>query len=159
MKRPSQSQGQDSPRASEDCAAVMEVLQNSWLDGPLPMGKATAPAERAAGDRGVEGDRSDRSVLNHLSTCARCRKEARDFHQVSSDLLAGFTALVRVVDLPTREKMDEIIRKAREEPPEAQLLRRLRRPFRVILWAAFYAFTLLACSALAVALYKALKTL
>jgi hypothetical protein len=98
-------------------------------------------------------------VLNHLSSCARCQKEARDFHQVSCDLLAGFTALVRVVDLPTREKMDEIIRKAREEPPEAQLLRRLRRPFRVILWAAFYAFTLLACSALAVALYKALKTL
>jgi hypothetical protein len=97
--------------------------------------------------------------MDHLKACACCQKDARDFDQVNGALLSGFSALVRVMDLPTRERMDEIIRKVREEPAEAQLLKRLRRPFRIILWTAFYAFTLLACSVLAVALYRALKAL
>lgn len=151
MNGESKSQGRDMRRASADCAPAMEALRNSWLDRPLP-GEKSASLEGPAAS-------PQRDAMDHLKACARCQKDARDFDQVNGALLSGFSALVRVMDLPTRERMDEIIRKVREEPAETQLLKRLRRPFRIILWTAFYAFTLLACSVLAVALYRALKAL
>ena len=57
----------------------------------------------------------------------------------------------------SEEKVAETLRRVHEEVPELQLIRRVRRPLRIILWGTFYALMLLACVALAAVLYKALR--
>jgi len=61
------------------------------------------------------------------------------------------------VSTPTKERIEETLLRLRERPVEVEVLRRIRRPLRIILWGTFYAFTLLAASVLALALYKAIK--
>jgi len=127
-------------RVPVDCASVLETLDSRWAETPLssPSGEAQAVAE-------------------HLDRCPECRGAADDLRRMDECLRTGFRELETIVGAPSRERIEETIRRVREASPDAELIRKIRRPLRIILWGTFYGFTLVACSLLAWALYKALK--
>jgi hypothetical protein len=116
------------------CAEVQERLRTSWVDGL-----------------------SKDSTESHVLTCIDCQDEANDLDRLDKSVEEFFKGLRGDISAPTKERIDATLLRLREEPVEVQVLRRIRRPLRIILWGAFYAFTLLAASVLAVALYKAIK--
>jgi predicted anti-sigma-YlaC factor YlaD len=122
---------------SPDCTAAREALREEWIGGP-PRGLAA------------------REVHAHVEACVACRGEALNLSRIDSTLFAGLSLLVERAPPLTEERIAETIRRASEEAFESRLLRRVRRPFRLVLWTAFFLFTLLAACLLAVAVFKAL---
>lgn len=98
-------------------------------------------------------------TADHLLTCVDCRSEAEEIHQLDKAVEEIFRSLKHKLPVPAEERIEETLRRLREEPVEVEVLRRIRRPLRIVLWGAFYAFTLLAACVLAFALYKAILRL
>jgi anti-sigma factor RsiW len=126
---------------SQPCSELDEALERSWADASGPDLLKLEP-----------------SLVEHLEACPRCRREADAIREVDARLSSGLGVLVETVPLPSPERIAETIRRV-EEASEARLIRRLRRPLRIVLWGAFFAFTLLASSVLALAIYRALRSL
>jgi len=116
------------------CAEVQERLRERWVHGL-----------------------ADDSTESHLLTCLECRDEANELDRLDKAVAVFFQDLDGKVSTPTKERIEETLLRLRERPVEVEVLRRIRRPLRIILWGTFYAFTLLAASVLALALYKAIK--
>ena len=127
---------------TEPCAHVQDHLLRRWADD-IQLPPTPEPAWLA----------------DHLASCSRCRGHAGDLTRLDAVLASGFRAVGGIVGVPSDGQIQETIRRVREEPVEVETIRRIRRPVRVILWGVFYAFTLVACCVLAVALYRALKGL
>ncbi len=125
-----------------NCARILETLDASWVDRP-----SLSRVELAE------------EVASHLESCSNCQVAADDLRRMDDCLRNGFRAVSDFVGPPSTEAIEGTIRRVREASPEAELLRKVRRPTRMILWGIFYAFTLIACSLLAVALFKAIKGL
>jgi len=133
----------------------------------LRSGGILAPYEEArwcdssasAGTRGLDltSPESVRRMRDHLRTCADCRREARKVARLDRALARSLSTLGRIVGDPSQERIDATLQCLRETPPEVALLRRIRKPLRMILWGAFLGLTLLAFSYLAFALYRAIK--
>lgn len=122
-----------------DCSSAQSHLENAWVDSP----RLLVPE-------------SDDALSAHLDSCARCRGLNDEFQRVDASLTHSFDALAQLVSDPRSDQFEELLRRIRETTPEARLRRRLRRAVRVVLWGAFYALTLLACTALAVTLARVL---
>ena len=129
----------DSPLSP--CKEFTEALGHSWAD--------------AAGRDFTE---FDGALRRHIDQCPGCRREADSLVEVDASLASGLSMLVNSFDLPSPERVADTIRRI-EAGSEAQLIRKLRRPLRLVLWSALYGFVLLAASVLAVAVYKALASL
>ena len=134
------------------CAEIRYFLRENWAAGAsavhLAEEEPTAAYDTAACKSIIEA---------HLASCGSCRGEAQMLQDLDSSLRSGLAALGERTSPLTRERISETIRRTREESSEAQLIRRIRRPLRILLWGIFYAFTLLASLALAVAVYKAIQ--
>lgn len=118
------------------CADALEALRSRWVDGKDAAG---------AGD-----------PASHLESCPACRSVAEEIEVIDAHVARGLGYLGSLAERPLDERVDEIIRRIREEQLDANLIRRVRRPIRILLWIAFYFFTLLAAFVLATAVYKAL---
>ena len=130
-----------------DCAEAREELLERWLTGTVR--EATAEGSGAP---------DDPSPLDeHLETCAACRGEAEEILFLDASLERGFRLLGDRALGPDESRIEETVRHIREGFEEADLLRKIRRPIRILLWTSFYLFTLLACLTLAVAVIRALK--
>jgi len=129
------------------CAEIRRVLQLSWdgCEAPSTRGAAPSPVDEKA------------SIEHHLRDCPECRRAAEEVRRVDRALRIGFERLTASFSPPTRECLDTVIRRVREEGPEGRLRRRLGRALRTGLWGAFWAITLAAFSLLALAAYKALR--
>ena len=132
---------------SIDCNSALEKLDASWLeDPPVHLSTRAIPGLESGG----EGD----DLAIHLASCPACRRAADDMLRLDEHLRNGFLDLESVVASPRPGVVDETLRRVREPETGADLLRKIRRPVRVILWGAFYAFTLAASSVLAYAVYR-----
>jgi hypothetical protein len=132
-------------KSTVDCSAALEVLDARWTGSPL----STAAANASAAD----------DLAAHLERCPDCRSAAEDLERMDACLRTGFRELESLVGSPTREQIEETIRRVSGESPDAELIRKVRRPLRMILWGAFFAFTLLAVFVLARAIYEAYHAL
>ena len=119
-----------------DCAEALEALRSRWIDG-----------KESAGD-------SD--PASHLESCPSCRSMADEIEILDIHVARGLGYLGSLVEGTRDERVDEIIRRIREEKLDSNLIRRMRRPIRILLWIAFYSFTLLAALVLAAAVYRAI---
>ena len=120
------------------CTEVQASLRARWVDRLLE-----APAQ-------------DAPLPEHVAGCSACRTEVDEILRTDDCLQKAFSALDRAIELPSQERVTEIVHKAEQES-EAQMIRRWRRPLRIILWGVFYAFTLVAFYALAVTVYRVLQ--
>ena len=118
------------------CEDAVKALRSLWVDG-----KET-------------GGGSDPS--QHIESCASCRSIAEEIELLDVQVARGLGYLGSLAETAPDERLDEIIRRIGEEQLDAKLIRRVRRPLRILLWIAFYSFTLLAAFLLAAAVYKAL---
>lgn len=165
------------------CTECRERLLQAWIEdaAPAPAGGCrTGEDTPARGGGTLEPDASARIAFEsdaagrhaagwreagwaafaaHLESCPDCRREANALRRIDRALTNGFSSLGEILGPPSDRIIEETVRRVRETPPEVQLIRRVRRPLRIILWGVFYAFTLLASYALAVALLKALRGL
>lgn len=124
-----------------DCTQAQDLLALRWCgEGAPPRGEAAR----------LEG---------HLLGCAACRGVAEEISRLDQQLHRGFDRLLIEVGAPSLERVEATVRRAVDLESPAKLLRRVRRPFRLILWGVFFAFTLLASSLLAVAIYQAYAAL
>jgi hypothetical protein len=134
------------PPLHEDCSGVRERLRERWLAwGP---GGASAVWEAAAESRGP--------LDEHLDSCPACRSEADELLFVDAALGRSFRLLGDRAP-PDESRIEETVRRLRDGSEGADLIRKVRRPIRILLWTTFYLFTLLACLTLAVAVIRALK--
>ena len=165
-------------QALVDLAQVLEALETRWVDGFEVPDTVSEDYEtilenmaiRKTGDLDValrleelhEPTRSrlgtPSTISAHLQVCSECRSAATDLERLHRSLRGGFHELERGVSLPSEERIDAIIRRV-DEDSGARILRRLRRPLRIVLWGAFYGFILLLCCVLAVALFKVIAAL
>lgn len=175
----------DNRKDSDPCAQVLEALETRWVDGfeisdTAPEnyetfkgeGSVTEPpaAMKSAEDwdialrlgelheptRPVPGNPG--TVSAHLQVCSECRSAATDLQNLHHSLQGGFHQLEHGVALPSKERINELIRRVNEDSG-VRLLRRLKRSLRIVIWGAFYGFTLLLCCVLAVALWKVITAL
>jgi hypothetical protein len=117
------------------CAEAQEALLAHWVDGAGEALEAKA----------------------HLASCATCRGLAEEIDLIEAQLARGLDRLGSLVGTPPDERVEEIIRRIREEKLDSKFIRMVRRPVRILLWIAFYSFTLLAAFVLAAAVYRALR--
>lgn len=167
-----------SPKQS--CASAKSALRDLWVDGRLselrsrgasnrPISSGARSDEdsspsgahrRAAGEQstppfaGVPSKLVDPAILRHLEHCPTCRQEADELDRLGQSLEVGLHSLCSAIAETMDEGIEGTLRQIREEPRDARLLRRVRRPLRFVLWLGFLAFTLLASALLAVAVYK-----
>ena len=118
------------------CAEARKALRSRWVDGKEADGRSD-PA-------------------SHVESCAECRSMAEEIELLDVHVARGLGYLGSLVDGPPDERVDEILRRIGEEQLDATLIRRVRRPIRILLWIAFYSFTLLAAFVLAAAVYRAI---
>jgi predicted anti-sigma-YlaC factor YlaD len=139
------------------CLRVREYLRDRWIEEPA----LSAPSEekRAPGEAEGHFVLDDAQVQAHLARCSACRSEADALRHLHRMLENGFSRLLQQVAPLSDDVLQETVRRVREDSPEVQCLRRIRRPLRLILWGVLYAFTLLGVSVLAVALYRVLRAL
>jgi len=158
------------------CAQVLEVLETCWVDGFEVHDTVIENYDAVTGDGTVTEDwdvaplrgelhepihsalETPSTISAHLQVCSECRNAATDLERLHHSLRGGFHELERGVSLPSKERIEQIIRRV-DDDSGARLLRRLRRPLRIVLWGAFYGFTLLLCCVLAVALFKVIAAL
>lgn len=150
------------------CSEVQEALQRTWADSellPFLGGKggeedwlASLSREDCILRRTLQLSGNE-WITEHLGSCPECRGEVSSLDGIDRKLLKGFETLDGLVGAVPEERLAETLRRLREESPEVLLIRRIRRPLRIILWGVFFAFTLLASCLLAVALYRALREL
>ena len=119
-----------------DCAEALEALRSRWIDGK----------ESAGGS----------DPASHIESCPACRSMADEIEILDVHVARGLGYLGSLVEGTRDERVDEIIRRIREEQLDSNLMRRVRRPIRILLWIAFYSFTLLAAFILAAAVYRAI---
>jgi hypothetical protein len=119
------------------CAEAMEALRSRWVDGKHNDG--------------------DSDPASHVESCPACRRMAEEIELLDVHVARGLGYLGSLAESPPGERVDEIIRRIREEQLDTTLIRRVRRPIRILLWIAFYSFTLLAAFVLATAVYRALQ--
>ncbi len=129
--------------STSECDKMRDYLQKRWANHA---GSLHAGSDDAGGH------------LRHLENCPECLAQAREIDRVDRALAGGLSALQALVETPSEDLIEATIRRVHEQEPTVQLLQRIRRPLRIILWGTFFAFTLLAASVLAVALYKALSS-
>jgi hypothetical protein len=134
---------------SGPCGETLEALQTEWLNGPRG---------RDRNERGLPGRRlpDHGPAATHLAACPECRSVADEIDLLDRQIAVGFLHLRSLVKDPSEETVDELIRRIREDDADSKLIRRIRRPIRILLWITFYSFTLLACLLLAAAVYRAL---
>lgn len=129
---------------SGPCLEAREAIQTEWLDGPPDQGRT---------GRGLHGHGP---AAAHLAACPECRSVADELDLLDKQIAGGFLHLGSLVKGPSEETVDDVIRRIREDGAGSKLIRRIRRPIRILLWITFYSFTLLACLLLAAAVYRAL---
>ncbi|MBI4602984.1 MAG: hypothetical protein HY721_13585 [Planctomycetes bacterium] len=129
---------------SVTCLEVQDALREDW---------AGAPGQRLEGAEPLPV-----AVTFHIEGCMTCRGMAEEIRRLDRELGSSLEALASGIEAPSQERIDDTLRRLSEEDPAARLLRKLKRPLRLVLWGTLYAFTLLLCSVLAVALYKAILT-
>jgi len=122
-----------------DCTMAQAHIKESWLVGDCQ----PAPEPESA-------------LGAHIDSCVRCRGLLEEIRRVDTSLARSFARVSDLISPPDSERFEETIRRVHEHPPEAYLLQRVSRPIRTVLWVTFFALTLLACSALAITLAKAL---
>ena len=140
------------PPTRGDCADAREGLRERWLARELA-GTATEATRKGSG----APDDPD-PLDEHLETCAACRGEAEEILFLDASLERGFRLLGDRALGPDESRIEETVRHIREGCEDADLLRKIRRPIRILLWTTFYLFTLLACLTLAVAVIRALRS-
>jgi len=138
------------------CIEVREALEARVLEGGDVTLSPWNPGDSTLAEPLESGSRAAGSLAAHLRTCVDCRRSATDLERLHRSLLMGFRRLSSDVPPLSEERIGETIRQVQSDV-SLDLWRRLRRAVRLIVWTAFYAFTLLAASLLAVALYQALK--
>jgi hypothetical protein len=128
------------PPSDTSCSEVRETLRARWLESP------TGPAATAPLPEGPVGE--------HLETCTACRSEAEELTFIDASLEEGFRRLSLALSDPAPARIEETVRRLRERSEDAELIRKVRRPIRILLWITFYFFALLACFVLARAVLK-----
>jgi hypothetical protein len=136
-----------------DCAGVREGLRERWLQRELGSPSAIQDASSASPGSSGHGDPLD----EHIESCPACRIEADEMMFLDASLERGFRLLGDRVPGPDESRIEETVRRLRDGSEAADLLRKIRRPTRILLWTTFYLFTLLACLTLAVAVIRALR--
>jgi hypothetical protein len=137
------------------CAAVREEIRERWLAMTLERaGGRDDPGAAAAPDLGRV---PKQALQEHFEACPECRSEADELLFVDASLERSFRHLGERTPAPGESRMEETVRLLRG-PVEAELIRKIRRPIRFLLWTAFYLFTLLASLTLAVAVMRALAS-
>lgn len=138
-----------------DCADVREGLRERWLAWGL---SGASTVREATVESSGASTAHDRDPLDeHLETCSACKSEADEILFLDASLERSFRLLGDRAPGPDESRIEETVRRIREGFEEGDLIRRVRRPIRVLLWTTFYLFTLLACLTLLVAVIKALK--
>jgi hypothetical protein len=138
----------DEGGAPTDCAAVLEALREEWAGSALPEAAALGlPA-------GAAPTEIQRGFALHLESCPFCRSEAGEILRIDGLLRRGFRDLEARIPGPAEARIQETLDSLGRESVEVRLLFRMRRGLRLVLWAAFYGFTLLALAYLAAALYR-----
>ncbi len=132
-----------------DCSKVESFLSERWVE------RSGGSSADAAIEGSIDSGWTEK-LGEHLSVCSRCRGVADEIQRVDASLERGFHALGGSLGPPTLARIEATIDRLRSSSPGAELIRKVRRPFRLVLWGAFYAFTLVACCALAVAVYRAI---
>lgn len=140
-----------SKQTHPDCSRVESFLDNHWAD---------RPHSSIAGnwDPLLNAPSLPPGIGEHLSACPRCRGVAEEIRRVDVSLQKSFDTLGGLMGPPCMGPIEATIVRLREAGPDVTLIRKVRRPLRMLLWSCFYAFSLLACCALAVAAYKAFVT-
>lgn len=124
-------------------------------------GRGCREARRALRDLWSDEDAGARSdwLSEHIRSCPACRDEFEELRRIDRALWRGLGAIRARISPPSEDAVRETVRRALEEPPEVQTLRRIRRTVRTVLWGTLFALVLLAAFALAAAVYRALKAL
>jgi hypothetical protein len=164
---------QPSPESS--CGPTKILLQGLWVDGRLgdirPPTVSWEPLETSPRqqdeplrsglrrDGGLDGSRVDAAILRHIEDCPSCQQEADELKQLGQSLQMGLDSLCGAISETMNQDIEGTLQRIRELSGHAGFLRRIRRPFRLVLWISFLAFSLLASVTLAVAVYQTLKDL
>ena len=128
------------------------MLHSKWLEASLRDLEPPGPAEGKILEFSVD-------LRAHVEECAQCLDEAEALKDLDEALRQSFLQLTETVSEPAQEeRMDQTLAQLREDS-ELGLLRRLQRGMRLVLWTAFYGFTLLGACLLVIAAYRALKAL
>ncbi len=137
-----------SKQTRPDCSRVESFLDNCWADRPhSSIAGNHDPLLNAPG--------LPPGIGEHLSSCPRCRGIAEEIRRVDVSLQNSFETLGGFMGPPCMGSIEATIVRLREAGPDVTLIRKVRRPLRMLLWGSFYAFSLIACCALAITAYKA----
>ena len=153
------------------CTATKILLQDLWVDGRLgdfrPPTVSSVPLETSPRQQDEllrsglrrDGNMVDAAILRHIEDCPSCQQEADELDRLGQSLQMGLDSLCGAISETMSQDIEGTLQRIRELSGHARFLRRIRRPFRLVLWISFLAFSLLASVMLAVAVYQALKDL
>jgi hypothetical protein len=120
--------------SSLDCTRFLALLEEAWV--------------------GANRVELSPEASGHIDSCPECRGAAQSVQNIDSSLRQGFAELGDWVGPPSPARMEETLRLICPPAIDADVIRRMRRPLRLLFWSLFFAFTLLGCFALAVAVLK-----
>ena len=152
----------DDGKLANSCVEARATLQRSWETARLR--EVITNLHGEARHRENSADLNEphpplEELRQHFASCTACGDEARALLDFDLFLEREFDSLESFLPGPSNSCIEATVDEALAPSPERELLTRLRRGARVVLWGMFFGLAFLATCALAIATYHALADL